>query len=643
MCGICGQAGRRPDAGRLRAALSALAHRGPDGEGEWLGPASALGHRRLAIIDLSARADQPMANEDGSVVLVFNGEIYNFAPLRRELEGRHRFRSDTDSEVLVHGYEEWGIDGLLRRVRGMFAFALWDAARAELHLARDRVGKKPLFYALDGGVLSFASTLPALVELRGATPEVDPRAVADYLVHLSVPGERTMFRGVHKLPPGHRAELSGGRLRLARYWELSFARQEKASEEEWLERIDAELRRAVRERLVSDVPLGVFLSGGVDSSLVAAVMARESTSPVTTISAGFEEEGHDELPHARRVARHLGADHHELMIRAGDAAELPRLVHAAGEPFADQAILPTMRLARAAREVVTVVLTGDGGDESFAGYPSVLAARLAGGYAAVLPAALRARVPDFLRALQRRGGPAGRRARQLLRLAIPAAGRELEWRFDPLAERGFRGAWREVLDPAFAARLSSHDPDAHWRAAWEAADGPTVVDRVLQTEIATLLPDMFLVKSDAATMAYGLEARSPLLDTDLMELAARIPASTKLRGWTTKPLLKRLAERYVPPEVLYRPKHGFTVPTGAWMRGELGAAAAEVLLSAPSLERGILRPAAVRRILEEHRGGRADHGQRIWALLQLELWMRMFVDRTLSAGETLPVREAAAA
>jgi asparagine synthase (glutamine-hydrolysing) len=641
MCGLCGWVGRVPNPERLRAACGAMEHRGPDGEGVWLGPRVMLGHRRLAIIDLSAAADQPATNETGSVRLVFNGEVYNFAELRRELEPNHHFRSHGDTEVLAHGYEQWGMAGLLKRVRGMFALALWDGDREELHLARDPLGKKPLYYAEEGGALHFASTLPALLELLGRVPEVRPEAVQDYLLQLCVPGDECWVEGVQKLLPAEHLVFRAGTTTRSRYWSATFAAQEDASEGAWLERMDAELRRAVRDRLVSDVPLGVFLSGGVDSSLVAALAAELSSGPVTTVSAGFVEEGFSELPYARTVADHLGTRHHEHMIRADAAAILPWLVYTAGEPFGDHAVLPAMLLAQAARQHMTVVLSGDGGDEVFAGYPGPLLARLSGPYRTMVPGPLRRQgIPAMLRWLETHGasGP----ARRLRRLAEPSRER-LDWVFDALGERGYRGRLDLVLAPELRARLGSRDPDLRWRRAFQSADGPTDADRVLFTELTTLLPDQFLVKADVATMAYGLEGRSPLLDVGVVELAGRIPAAVKTAGLQPKRLLKRLAERYVPREVLYRKKHGFSVPTGRWIRGPLRAATREILTSEAAMRRGLFDPRGVERLLDEHFSGRADHGQRLWLLLQAELWMCMFVDGTVAPSDRMEVASQAAA
>lgn len=630
MCGICGWVGRAPDLKRLEAAQEHLRHRGPEGNGHWTGEGVMLGHTRLRVIDLSEAADQPMSNEDGRIQATFNGEIYNFKKLRAELIRHHRFRSSGDTEVLVHGYEEWGIEGLLERIRGMFAFAIWDENRHELHLARDRLGKKPLYIAEGQGGLTFSSTVPALIELLDRTPSVSTRAVADYLIALAVPGERSIFEGVSKLPPGHRATFSLGRLHIEPYWQLSFGQQENHSSLEWVERVDAEIGRAVKDRLVADVPVGVFLSGGVDSSLVAAWAARHSSQPIRTIAAGFTEAPFDERPYARQVASHLGTNHMELLIRPDVAALLPKMVAAVGEPFGDHAFLPTLALAEAVREHVTVVLTGDGGDESFAGYPSALVGRFADPYMRLLPTSVRRSLARQLRRL-----PANRPVRHALRVAIPAQGERFLWRYDPLAQKGFRGMLDQILTDQWLQRLQGPDVDALWDTAFERSDGPSTTDRILDTELRTLLPDQFLVKTDRATMAWSLEARSPLLDSDLVALAARIPARQKLRALETKSLLRRVAERHLPVRLTRRPKQGFSVPTSEWMRGPLRSLARQILLSDVAVQRGVLRPSVVRRLLDDHACGRADHGQRLWTLLQLELWFLMFTDRQLKSEDVL--------
>src|SRR6266516_778332 len=636
MCGICGWVGRPPDTARLDAAMLAMEHRGPDDQGCWLSDRVMLGHRRLSIIDLSPLGRQPMASETGLTQVVLNGEIYNFRELRSKLQRNHLFRSATDTEVLIHGYEEWGIEGLLERVSGMFAFALWDDGAQVLHLARDPVGKKPLFYTHANGLFAFASTLPALLKLLPWTPTVEPTALQDFLLYQCVPSDSTIVRGVHKLRPGERAERREDYFARSFYWEPTFASQKQRTQEEWIEEVDETVTAAVARRLISDVPVGVFLSGGVDSSLVTALMVRQIMGRVTTLSAGFEERTLNELPHARRVAQYLGTDHHELVVTPAALLDLPALVFAAGEPFADPALIPTLALARAAREHVTVVLTGDGGDESFAGYASSIIARTADVYRHVLPNMLRRTlIPEALKMLQRLNGGVGRWARRALRVAV--AGRDqnvIRWEYDPLGQKGFRGRLEEVLDPRFRAQLGNRDPDAYWAGVIASSDGPTTVDRVLYTELRTLLPDQFLVKTDVATMAYGLEARCPLLDPAGIQLAASLPAKVKYGWLSNKRLLRKVAARYVPGDLLDRPKHGFVVPTNSGLRLS-EALISEVLLSKEALSRGFFVASAIRRLLDEHRAGRSDHGQRLWALLVLELWMRMFMDGSLSAHDLL--------
>ena len=634
MCGIAGWAFAPPDEPRLRRALAALAHRGPDGEGGWSSHRASLGHRRLAIIDLSNRARQPMGNDDGSVQVSFNGEIYNFKALRAALEKNHCFRSDSDTEVLVHAYEEWGIDGLLDRITGMFAFALWDERLGRLHLVRDRFGKKPLYFTVPDGSLRFASTLPALLELLRSTPPLRPDALADYLHYLCVPGDKSILEGVHKLRPAHRATYDGERLEFHRYWRLSFAGQERRRDEEWLAVIDTELRRATTERLVADVPVGVFLSGGVDSSLVTAAAVEASSGRVTTISAGFDDRASDELRWARLVAERLGTEHHEHVIRPDSAADLPWLVYAAGEPLADPALLPTMYLARAARAHVTVILTGDGGDEAFAGYASSLIGRVAPVYEGVVPGLWRrSLVPQALQWVAQQPAPVGGLARKLRRLA-EAARADFVWHHDNLSEKSFRGRAADILHPRIVAQLTGYDPDQLWDAAYAETDGPTCADRVLHLELVTQLPDLFLTKTDAASMAHSLEARSPFLDARLIELSARIPAAAKTRRLRSKALLKRLALlKGLPRPAILRAKHGFSVPVSAWLRGPLAGISQELLIQGLG-RREIIDPPCLRRLLSEHRAG-ADHGQRLWSLLILELWLRMFLDHTLSPRDTL--------
>lgn len=593
-----------------------------------------LGHTRLAIIDLQATANQPMSNESGSVQVVFNGEIYNFRDLTGQLQSNHVFRSVGDTEVLVHGYEEWGIEGLLRRLRGMFAFALWDDHNQTLHVARDRLGEKPLYYYAQDGLFAFTSTLPALLQLLDHRPAVSGRAIGNYLTFLAVPGSQSIFEGIHKLPPGHRAEIYNGTANIKQYWRISFAHKEKRTFTEWVDHVDAQIGRSVKEQLVADVPIGVFLSGGVDSSLVASWASRLSTNPIKTISAGFTDDSLDERPFAQTVAKHLGTDHTELLIKPELASLLPRMVNAAGEPFADPAFLPTTALAEQVTDHATVVLTGDGGDELFAGYPSPLIARCAELYMRAVPGRVRKALPRHLGNTRALKG-ATRGVRRLNRLAMPSQGPTFRWVYDQLAEKGFRGRLGDILTDEIRANAEGLDVDVLWTNTFETADGPSLADRVMATEMLTLLPDQFLVKTDRATMSASLEARGPLLSSELAETAARIPIDTHLRGLHSKAVLRGVASKHVPSTIAKRPKRGFAVPTSAWMKGPLLKTTSGLLLSDTSIKRGILQPATVRRLVADHESGRADHGQRLWALLQLELWFLMFVDGSLKPTDVL--------
>lgn len=632
MCGICGTIGNLQAQARLQQAMTRMAHRGPDQHASHVTAAAALGHQRLSILDLSDQGRQPMTNEDGTLWLVFNGEIYNFAALRSQLAPNHHFRSHTDSEVLIHGYEEWGIEGLIRRIRGMFAFALWDETTATLHLVRDHLGKKPLFYTTLGGGLAFASTLPTLIDLLGTTPPVSHTAVLDYLTYLCVPSPSSIFEGVHKLPPAHRLEFRlGAAPQVVRYWQPDFRTQIVQSEEDWVAQIEDTLTEAVRDRLVADVPVGAFLSGGVDSSLVVAIMARLSDRPITTISVGFDQTALNELPYAQRVAEVCGTDHHPQVLAPDAAALLPSLVFHYGEPFADHSALPTYAVAKAARDRLKVVLTGDGGDETFAGYQHILAMRVAQQINR-LPNGLKSALADRLRQLEQRGH---RRVRKFRWVAELAQGSQGNYVFDPVGGRTARFSRAALLGPALQTVAATHHSDALYQAVWAAAAGPTWCDRALETDLLTHLPDALLTKVDVATMAHGLEARSPLLDLRLVELSCQIPAALKLRGWHSKALLKRLAAKYLPPEVLYRRKQGFSLPTSTWLRGELGTVLGTVLLSSAARSRGYVNPDVVSQWITHHQQGIADHGQRLWALLMLELWCQMFVDKTLSPTDSL--------
>jgi asparagine synthase (glutamine-hydrolysing) len=630
VCGIVGQArldGSAISRPMLERMCTALAHRGPDSRGLHMSPGAGLGIQRLRVIDL-ATGDQPIYNEDRTVAVVLNGEIYNYRELRERLiASGHSFATDGDTEVIAHLYEEEGAD-CVKSLRGMFGFAVWDLRRQQLLLARDRVGKKPLFYAERSGVLSFASELNALMADDELDRVLDPLALDSYLTFLYVPAPRTAFRGISKLPPASTLVYRKGSLAIERYWSLDYSRKRPMGD---LAELHAELRetlrRAVRRRMVADVPLGAFLSGGIDSSAVVAAMAEASTEPVKTFSIGFEHEQFDELPQARQVAERFGTDHQEILVRPDAVELLPSIVRHFGEPFADSSAIPSFYLAQATRRHVTVALNGDGGDESFAGYARYVSNSLAHSLDR-LPLALRRgaqRVVECLPASADVRSTVNRARRLGGSLALHPADRYARYNC------GFAPDERARLYSAeFAALLGGHDPEAAVRDAWAGASGDHVLDVMLELDVTTYLPGDLLVKMDIATMAYGLEARSPFLDDELMQFAASIPAGVKVRGGRKKAVLRDALRGWVPDDVLDKPKQGFCVPLADWFRGELRDYAQDVLLDPGTLARGYFREEEVRRMLESHVAGRTDDARRIWALLVLELWLREVVEQPAS-------------
>jgi asparagine synthase (glutamine-hydrolysing) len=634
MCGIAGilsLTGRPPDGRLLERMTAALDHRGPDAEGTHFDGPVALGHRRLSIIDLSDAGRQPLANEDDSVWVTFNGEIYNFQDLRARLEALgHRFRTNTDTEAIVHAYEQYGAR-CVERFRGMFAFAVWDRNRRTLFLARDRVGKKPLYYTTTDGQFLWASELQALLRHPGVPRDLDPTALDDYLTYGYIPAPRTIFRGVRKLPPACRLTLTlteDGRSSIAeeQYWQLAYVPKLDLDEDEAVDGLLEVLTEAVKLRLIADVPLGALLSGGLDSSLVVALMAGLSAQPVKTFSVGFEEAEFNELPHARRVAERFGADHHELIVGPGGTDVLPTLVRHYGEPFADSSAVPAYHVARLTRRHVTVVLNGDGGDESFGGYERYLGHAWAEHYRRV-PALIRrgvagaaAIIPE---SLSRRSRLA--QAKRFLQAGdLPPACRYLQW-----VSFFSDDMKRSLYAPELRQQLAGHRAEDWLAGLYDTArhGGGDAADTLLDVDVRSYLPFDLLVKMDIATMANSLEARSPLLDHKVMEFAAQLPGRFKLRGGRLKYLLKRVGARLLPPENIRRRKMGFGAPVGRWMRNELGPLVDDVLLSPRSLGRGYFRPEAVRHLVRTHRDGKRDLTHQIWALLWLELWHREFVDQ----------------
>ncbi|WP_141576688.1 asparagine synthase (glutamine-hydrolyzing) [Actinomadura sp. WMMA1423] len=627
MCGIAGVVSTdRPDADLVRRMCEVLVHRGPDGSGLYEDSRAALGMRRLAIIDVPG-GDQPVYNEDRTVVAVFNGELYNFADLRRELQARgHRFASAGDSECLVHLYEEYG-DALVHRLRGMFAFAIWDVRRRRLLLARDRVGKKPLFWRATHGSLSFGSELKALRQDTDFKAELDPVALHHYLSYQYVPAPWSIYRGVRKLAPGHLLVWQDGEVEVSRYWRLDFTPREIGSEEEAAERLRGHLLDATRARMVSERPLGAFLSGGLDSSAVVAAMARQTAGPIKTFSIGFRDRRFDERRYARLLAAHYGTDHHELVVTPSALEILPTLSWHYDEPFADSSAIPSFYVARMSREHVAVILTGDGGDEAFGGYLRYVAMARARRIP-VLPLL----GPAFDRAgsaLAARGGrqsPVRKAGRMLALLGHPAPRRyaRLMSSFSP-------GEKAALYSGALRDELAGTDSYALIDQAFAGSRAGCDVGRAMDADVNTYLPGDLLVKVDIATMANSLEARSPFLDHHLMEWAAGLPSRWKVRGGTTKYLLKKAVAPWLPEELVTRPKMGFGVPLAAWLREELLDLSWDVLTDHTARSRGLFRQEAVKGLLSRHREGQ-DHADRIWALVQIELWHRRFLDHAPSAA-----------
>jgi asparagine synthase (glutamine-hydrolysing) len=630
MCGIIGivQEGAAQSRERLVAARELMWQRGPNDAGVWAGEHACLGARRLSIIDLSSAGHQPMLSEDRRRVLVFNGEIYNFKQLRRELESDCRFHSNSDGEVILHGYRRWGLRGLLDRLDGMFAFALWDEDRRMLFAARDRTGKKPFFFRHQGRSLHFASTLNALLDLLPALPPLDPHAIDAFLVYQAVPAPMSVFRGVAQLLPAHFMAFSSdtGGCEIERYWNVSYATKTRESEAEVLEHVESLARDAVKKRLESDVPVGVFLSGGVDSSLIAGLAARESSKPIEAMTLGFDESEFDERAYARAATDRLGMRLHEETLRPALVADLPAIVWHYGQPVADVSIVPSHYLAQAARRWMTVALNGDGGDELFGGYARPMLARVTEPYRRIVPQSVRALAARALR--DRDTGP-------LRRLALFARAGGMSAADSFTYDRGFRLFRADAYPESFLAELGDRHPDALYRAVWAQADGVDDADRALYGDFNTYLPDQLLVKADRASMAHSLEARSPLLDHALVEYAATIPTSIRLKHFQTKYVLKMLAERYVPRSSVYRRKKGFVMPASRWLRGELSPYVRAALDSRTFFDRGWVRPEFVRRILAEHFTGERDWGEQLWTLLVLEVWARLTLDRTLERDEQM--------
>jgi asparagine synthase (glutamine-hydrolysing) len=623
----------------LRTMADSLTHRGPDAHGYCIGghvpnperlpgevrvmpkprnafgagtPAVGLAHRRLSIIDLSGGA-QPLCNEDGTVWVVFNGEIYNFMALRSELIAcGHRFQTASDTETIVHAWEEWG-ERCLARLNGMFAFAIWDGRSGRLFIARDRIGKKPLYYLCDGDRFLFGSELKAILAHPGVRREIDPTAVADYFKYLYVPDPKTIYRGIRKLPPAHYLLLERGRATVHPYWDVSLAPDAAGGEKELAERLLSLLQECTTERLVSEVPLGAFLSGGVDSSGIVALMARSQQAPPVTCCIGFDDPAHDESPFAREVAALLGTDHREYVVRDGFSDLIAALPGFFDEPFADSSALPTYCVCHMARRAVTVAISGDGGDESFGGYHKYVL----DGYERLVGRLVPRPLLSTVHALCSGSSPLFRRARTLTAAAAKDPARAYYETNTFVTDHELAG----LLARPLQAELKGYDPFGYTEGFFSRADAPDHLSRLLYTDLKTYLPGDILVKVDRMSMANSLEVRSPLLDYRVVEFAAALPAALKIRRTDKKYLLKKAFGKVLPEEIFRRPKHGFTVPLDRWFRSEIRELAQRSLLGSPALAE-FLDPSSVRKLWDQHQRGEAQRGQLLWSLLMFALWHR---------------------
>ncbi len=626
MCGICGivDINNSPPIGsdELNAMCKTLEHRGPDGTRTMIRESIAFGHTRLSVIDTET-GWQPIANEDETIFVITNGEIYNYQLLRQELEASgHKFRTNSDTEVVVHLYEEVGAD-FVNRLEGMFAMAVWDEPNKRLILARDRIGKKPLLYSESGGKMMFASEAKTLISSNRLDKEVDAVALASYLTYGYVAEPRSIFNGISKLPPAHILIYENSEITIHRYWKLDREQDDRISLEDATSETRWLVDQAVTSRLISDVPLGFFLSGGLDSSIIVGAAAQASSSKLKTFSIGFEEDSYSELPYARTIAKRFDTDHEEFIVTPDLVGDLESIVRSADEPFADSSMVPMYYLSRQTRQHVTVALSGDGGDEVFGGYDRYIGIGLAQKYH---------RIPGFIR----KGlvGPLagmipespGKRSnlRRLKRLTYPATNTTQQWYMGWMQQ--FRSeSHADVFTPEFAATLASNGGlQDQVAAAFEGFDNPAAARTAQWVDTTTYLPGDLMVKADRMTMAHGLEARSPFLDHRLLELATKIPGEYSISGRSGKQVLKRAYADLIPSEISNRPKAGFTVPVGEWINGPLRDSTRELLLSPDAEVAKIIHPEFISNMIDQHAARRHDHAVRIWNLICLETWAQAF-------------------
>jgi asparagine synthase (glutamine-hydrolysing) len=626
MCGICGKFSPAGVAvPELQVMLGALAHRGPDDEGVYVNGRVGLGNRRLSIIDL-AGGRQPISNEDETVWIVCNGEIYNYRSLRQGLEQRgHCFRTNSDTEVIVHLYEELG-ERCLQPLNGMFAFAIWDAKAERLMLARDRIGQKPLFYAEQGNTLWFASEVKSILATGEWQPKMDLESVHHYLSLRFIPAPRTMLQDICKLPPAHYLLLEDGRLRVSRYWDLSFKEKLPLSESDLIEGIEAKLIEAVTSHLVSDVPVGAFLSGGMDSSMIVALMARQLDTPVKTFSVGVKEQDFNELPYARLVADRYATDHIEKHVEAGLISLLPKIIWHLDEP-SDPIAACMFHSAQLASRHVKVVMGGDGGDELFAGFDRYLGVRYLDRYSHI-PALIRHKVIGPLLNLIPDSFAYKNLTQQLRWLhklsLLPDPGRRYAaatsfFRFDHEHKQFLYGR-------ALWEQMGSLDSSDFLSGPYDRANSNDALDRMLYTDFVTRLPEHTLMLTDRMTMAHGLEARSPFLDHTLVEFMAGVAGNLKIRGRTLKYGLRQVAQDYLPEKIVNRPKQGFMFPVAYWFKNELYPFLGRFLLDSSFVQEGLFRQESIVKLIEDHRHNRQDNHVRLWLLLNLEIWCRLYIE-----------------
>ena len=641
MCGICGIAvpkklNRRVDESLLTRMRDTLTHRGPDDAGNFVDGGIGLGHRRLSIVDLGG-GHQPMTNEDGQIQIVFNGEIYNHRDHRPMLEERgHRYRTSSDTETIIHLYEEFGA-AAVQHLRGMFAFAIWDGGKQRLVIARDRLGIKPVYYTLSNdGVLHFASEIKALIEARAVKPELNYDALADFAANRYTSGDETLFRGVRRLPPGHTLVWQDGRVEIARFWDVSFAKHESPlSDREYVEQFDQLFRESVRLRLMADVPLGMFLSGGIDSTAIAGVMSKLVSDPIKTFSVAFAEREANELEYARMAARAFKTDHHEIVVSPQEFFDaLPAMVYQEDEPIAHPSSIPLYFVSKLAADHVKVVLTGEGSDELLAGYDkyrkTIYNLSLGRAYNSLVPSALRGAVK---RAIENGGGVSA--VRQKLARTFLCVPSDIESIYFDNFSVFSRQRQRSLFTAETSARMTESDPYRTSLALMGEADAMTMLDQLLAADMKTYLHEL-LMKQDQMSMAASIESRVPFLDHKLVEFAARLPERMKLRGLTTKYILRQAMAGKIPAEILTRKKMGFPVPVGAWLRGQFRPLLDDYVLGARAMERGIFEPDFVRNLAARHHAGE-NHAERLWMLMNFEIWHRRFID-----GEDEPAPRAAA-